>query len=116
MTFSFILLPTRPVIAAVRVGIKDAETGRSPYFWTVVTNRAKRINRLHEGMIATARIIPLGLAMDMIYQVIVLKTFYPGEAVFVALALAFLPYVFLRGPVSRIARWWRGNAPADKVG
>jgi hypothetical protein len=41
--------------------------------------------------------------MDAIYEWIVLKTFYPGEAVIVAIALAFLPYL-LRGPIARIAR------------
>jgi hypothetical protein len=39
---------------------------------------------------------------------IVLKTFYPGEAVIVAAALAFVPYVLLRGPIARIARWRLG--------
>ena len=80
--------------------------GRSAYFWTVLTSRADRGGRLREGLIATARIILLGFAMDAIYQFVVLHTFYPGEAVIVALALGFLPYLILRGPVARIARWW----------
>ena len=49
--------------------------------------------------------------MDAIYQYQVLKTFYPGEAVIIALALAFVPYLLIRGPVARTARWWRGEAP-----
>jgi hypothetical protein len=40
----------------------------------------------------------------------VLKTLYPGEAVVVALLLGFIPYLLLRGPVARIARW-RMRAP-----
>ena len=47
--------------------------------------------------------------MDVIYQLVVLKTFYPGEAVIVAIVLAFVPYLILRGPIARIARWRRGN-------
>jgi lauroyl/myristoyl acyltransferase len=43
--------------------------------------------------------------MDLIYQVIVLRWFYPLEALIVALVLAFLPYILLRGPVNRIARF-----------
>jgi hypothetical protein len=35
----------------------------------------------------------------------VLKTFYPGEAEIVAILLAFVPYLLLRGPVARVARW-----------
>jgi hypothetical protein len=60
---------------------------------------------------ATARIILLGLAMDVIYQVIVLKTFYPNEALVIALLLAFVPYLIIRGLVVRVA-WSRRRGPA----
>jgi hypothetical protein len=114
MTFRIILQPIMASIAALLDGIKDAKTGRSPYLWTVLTNPAERSGRLREGLIATGRIILLGLGIDAIYQFIVLKTFYPGEAVIVAIVLCFLPYLLLRGPAARIARWWRGDAPADE--
>jgi hypothetical protein len=106
MTFRFILQPVMAAIAALHDGIRDAQTGRSLYFWTVLTNPAKRGGRLREGLISTARIILLGLGMDAIYQATVLKTFYPGEAVIIALLLAFIPYLLLRGPFARLARWW----------
>jgi len=113
MTFRFVLQPTMAAIAAVYDGVKDARTGRSPYLWTVLTNPAERGGRLHEGLISTSRIILLGLGMDVTYQFMVLKTFFPGEAVIVSLLLAFVPYLLLRGPAARIARWWRGDAPAN---
>jgi hypothetical protein len=114
MTFRFILQPAMATIAALRDGIQDARYGRSPYLWTILTNREDRAERLHEGLISTARIILLGLGMDVIYQVIVLKSFYPSEAVIIALLLAFVPYLLLRGPIARIARWWYGHNPADR--
>jgi hypothetical protein len=68
---------------------------------------ATRTRRLNEGLNATARIILLlGLVMDAIYQGIVLRRFYPAEAVIVALLFAFVPYVIMRGPAARIARRW----------
>jgi hypothetical protein len=115
MTFRFFLQPAMAAIVALRDGINDARTGRSPYFWTVLTNPTDRAGRLQEGLISTTRIILLGLAMDAIYQLIVFKTFYPVEAVIVAIALAFVPYLLLRGPVARFARWWRGGVVADEV-
>jgi hypothetical protein len=115
MTFRFILQPTMAAIAALHDGVKDVRGGRSPFFWTVLSDSAKREGRLREGLIATARIILLGLAMDTIYQVIVLKTFYPAEAAIVAIVLAFLPYAALRGPIERIARWRLGGTPAGKA-
>lgn len=104
MTFRFLLQPVMATIAALHDGIKDARTGRSPYLWTMMTSRAQRGGRFREGLIATSRIILLGLVMDAIYQTVVLKTFYPGEAVIVAILLAFVPYLLLRGPIARVAR------------
>ena len=94
------------LIAALHDGVKDARRGRSPYFWTILHNAQKRGERLREGVVSTARIVLLGLCMDMIYQYKVLKTFYPGEAVLLALLLAFIPYLLLRGPIARIASKW----------
>jgi hypothetical protein len=51
----------------------------------------------------------MGLVMDLIYQALVLKTFYPDEALVVALLLAFLPYLIIRGLAARV---WRGRASA----
>ncbi len=113
MSFRFILQPAMAAIAALRDGIKDARTGRSPYFWTVLSNSQKRDERLYEGLISTSQIILLGLIMDTAYQFLVFKTFYSGQAVIVALLLAFLPYLLLRGPITRIARLRRGSAPEN---
>jgi hypothetical protein len=103
MTFRFLLQPTMATIAALHDGIKDARLGRAPYFWTILHDPEKRVERLREGVVSTARIILLGLGIDAIYQFRVLKTFYPGEAVLIAFLLAFLPYLLLRGAIARIA-------------
>jgi hypothetical protein len=68
---------------------------------------------LHEGLIATARILLLGIGMDLIYQYRVFDTFFPVEALIIALLLAFIPYLLLRGPVARIARWWMHRERTD---
>jgi hypothetical protein len=115
MTFRFILQPTMAAIAALHEGVKDARSGRAPFFWTLLSNRAERGGRLREGLIFTARIILLGIAMDTIYQISVLNTFYPDEAAIIAIALAFVPYALLRGTIERIARWWLAKTSAGKV-
>jgi hypothetical protein len=104
MRFRFILQPLMAAIAAIHDGREDARAGRSPYFMTVLRNPRERVGRLREGLNATARIILLGLVMDVIYQLIVLKTFYPNEALVIALLLAFVPYLIIRGLVLRVAR------------
>ena len=108
--FRFILQPVMAGIAALHDGVADARLGRSPYLWTVLADPSKRLGRLEEGVISTARVLLLGLVMDTVYQLIVFKTFYPAEAAIVAVVLAFIPYLLLRGPIARIARYRRAGA------
>ncbi|MGH7120346.1 MAG: hypothetical protein ACREFP_15380 [Acetobacteraceae bacterium] len=110
MRFRFILQPLMASAVAIRDGIKDSRGGRTPYFWTMVSLPQERVARLNEGLNATARIILLGLLMDLIYQLLVLRTFYPNESVVIAVLLAFVPYVIVRGPARRIAGRRRGSA------
>jgi hypothetical protein len=101
--FRFILQPVMAGIAALHDGIADARMGRTPYFWALVTRSSRLLGRLEEGVISTDRVLLLGLVMDTIYQLVVLKTFYPAEAAIVAIVLAFIPYLLLRGPITRFA-------------
>jgi hypothetical protein len=106
MAFRFFLQPAMAAIAATLDGVKDARIGRFPYFWTFLKHPAARGGRLREALFATARIILLGIGMDAIYQFRVFDTFYPVEALVIALVLAVVPYLLLRGPVTRIAYRW----------
>jgi hypothetical protein len=106
MTFRFFLQPTMAAIAALHDGIADARTGRRPYLHTILHDPAARAGRLQEGLFSISRIILFGFAMDAIYQWRVLGTFFPAEAVVITLILAVIPYLILRGPIGRIARWW----------
>jgi len=109
MTFRFILQPAMAAVMALRDGVKDARLGRRPYLWALlrgVRGPEGRRGRLWEGIVSTARILILGVVMDVIYQAIVLKTLYPAQAAVIAILLAFVPYVVLRGPFHRIARYW----------
>jgi hypothetical protein len=109
MTFRFFLQPIMVSIIAWRDGIKDARAGRRPYFWMMLTHPEKIGGQLHEGLVATARVILLGLGMDVVYQLLVFESFHPGEAGIIALLLAFVPYLLLRGSFTRLASWWRGD-------
>ncbi len=113
--FRFILQPAVATVLAIHDGIKDARTGRSPYFWTVLHDPDQCRSRLREGLVATSRVLILGFVMDAIYQWKVLGTFYPGEAFIVVLLLAFIPYLLVRGHTDRIARWWVGDAAPSRL-
>ncbi|GAA5074265.1 hypothetical protein GCM10025759_16350 [Lysobacter panacisoli] len=106
MTFRFVLQPTMALLMAIRDGFKDAKIGRAPYFWTIVNDAHRRRASLDEGIEATARILALGLVMEIIYQYRVFGTFHVLEAVNFILLLCFIPYLVMRGPINRLAHWW----------
>ena len=55
------------------------------------------------------------LVLDGVYQYLVLRWFYPGEALLVACVLAVIPYLLVRGPVTIIARARRRSAQKGPV-
>jgi hypothetical protein len=74
--------------------------------WTVLTDPLQRANLLREGWKAVARVFVLALIMDIIYQLIVERWIYPIELLSVAIVLAVVPYLLVRGPVNRLAQHW----------
>ena len=104
MKFRLVLQPVMAAIFAVRSGLKDAKKGNPPYFWAMFTNPKSRTEMLRDGWKSVGRVFILGIVMDAIYQFIVLRKFYPMEALVVAVVLALVPYLLIRGPVTRIAR------------
>lgn len=113
MSFRFILQPSMAAVTAIIDGLRDARIVRSPFFRALLFEPHHRIPRLVEAFNAIARIILLGLVMDVVYQLIAFHHFYPAEAVIVALVLAVVPYLVLRGLITRGARrWWHAIAAA----
>jgi hypothetical protein len=111
MTFRIILQPLMAGLLAVRAGLKDAREGRPPYFWTILTDSSQRADLIRQGWKSVARVFVLAIVMDVIYQLIVLRWIYPGETLIVAIALAVFPYLLLRGPINRLVRRFRRQAP-----
>ena len=91
-------------IFAVIAGLKDARAGKPPYFWSLITDASHRKEMLKDGWKSIGRVFILALILDAIYQGIVLHFFYLGEAIIVAIVLAIVPYLILRGIVTRLTR------------
>ena len=109
MTFRIILQPMMATLLGVLAGLKDAREGRPPFLWTILTDSTQRAALLHEGWKGIARVFILAIIMDVIYQLLVLRWFYPGEVLIIAILLAVVPYLLIRGPVNRIVRRWRSG-------
>ncbi len=115
MTFRFYLQPTMALIAALPDGIRDARLGHKSFFWSAWADSNVSTGRLREGLIATARVILLGISMDVIYQFKALLRFYPVEALIMAIMLAVIPYFIFRWLVERVARWWLARKGAGTL-
>jgi hypothetical protein len=55
----------------------------------------------------------VAVLVDVVYQLLELPRFRPLQALILAFALAVLPYLLVRGPVSRLARRVVRRAPTD---
>lgn len=103
MHFRVFLQPMMATIFAVLAGLKDAKAGNPPYFWAMFTQPAQRSEMIKYGWKQVGKIFILAVVLDVVYQFMVLHTVYPGEVIIVALILAIVPYLVLRGLVNRIA-------------
>jgi hypothetical protein len=104
LAFRFILQPVMATILAILDGLKDARTGRPPFSWAILSDPSHRASYLREGLKRLSRVIVFAFVMDAIYQFMVLHRFYPIEALVTVFVLAVLPYLLIRGPLTRIAR------------
>ena len=104
MKFRLLLQPAMAAFFAIRAGLSDARTGKPPFFWALVTDPSHRTDLLKDGWKSIGKVFIIALILDVIYQIIVLKFVYPGEAIYVAFVLAIVPYLILRGLTTRLAR------------
>jgi hypothetical protein len=76
--------------------------GNPPYFWTVVFNPQHRKDLLKLGWKRVSKIFIVAVVLDVIYQLKVNHWIYPGETLMVAIVLAIVPYLLVRGPINRL--------------
>lgn len=107
LTLRLFLQPAMAAIFAIRSGMKDARLGRPAYLWSILHDPAHRRDLLHEGWKDVSKVFVAAVVLDGIYQVIAIHRIRPIQLVLVPFVLALVPYVFLRGPVSRIAKHFR---------
>jgi hypothetical protein len=99
-----VIMPIVATILAIRAGLKDARTGQPAFLWAVVTSPAERRRLLHSGWKDIGRMLIIALVIDAVYQVMMFRAFHVVQALIVAVVLAMVPYVLIRGPINRVAR------------
>src|SRR5271154_3001 len=104
MKFRLVLQPAMAAFFAIRSGLADARAGKPPYFWGLLSEHGQRADMIKDGWKSVGRVFILALVLDAVYQIIVLHFVYLGEMIIVAFVLAIVPYLILRGLVTRLAR------------
>lgn len=104
LTLRLLFQPGMALFFGIRDGLKDGKEGRPPYFWAFFFKPWSRRELIRRGWKSIGTVFVMAVIIDAIYQYIVFRWFYPGEALMVAFILACVPYVLIRGPVSRLVR------------
>lgn len=104
MKFRVVLQPAMASFFAIRMGLADARAGKPPYFWGLLSDSGQRDAMIKDGWKSVGKVFILALILDAVYQIIVLHFVYVGEMIIVAFILAIVPYLTLRGLVTRVAR------------
>lgn len=104
MKFRLLIQPLVASIFAIRAGLADARAGRPAFLWGLFTHPEQRGTMLKDGFKDVAKVFTMATVMDLVYQWLVTRQVHVLAALLMAAILCFIPYLLLRGPVSRIAR------------
>jgi hypothetical protein len=69
-----------------------------------ITDPTERRRLVRMAVKDVGRIFIVAIVLDITYQLVVLRWVYPGEVLVVAVACAVVPYVLVRGPITRLVR------------
>jgi hypothetical protein len=121
LNFRLVVMPTVVTLLALRADWKDAREGRPAFLGAFITDPAERRRLFRLALTDIGRILIVAIVLDTAYQLMVFHWIYPGEVLVVAVVCAIVPYVLVRGPITRLARMlygkWTGPAlsPAPKT-
>lgn len=107
MSFRFILQPTMAILFGIKDGLRFAREGRSFLLWGGPEDPVERRAQFLATWRSIGKVFVLAMVLDVLYQLIVLHWVYPLETLIVALVLAIVPYLSVRGLVNAAMRAWR---------
>jgi hypothetical protein len=93
--FRLILQPLVATVFGIRAGVQNARRrpqAESPRTLDPTYRRAM----FHQAWQDAGKMLIAGVVLDFVYQYLVLRTLYPGEALLVAFLLVVVPYQLIR--------------------
>jgi len=113
MNLRFILQPTMAVLLGIRDGLRYAREGRSFLLWGGPENPAERRAQLLATWRSIGKVFVLAIVLDIICRWIAVNWFFPLETLIVAIGVAVVPYLAVRGSVNWLARSRRARARSE---
>jgi hypothetical protein len=104
LNFRLLVMPLVVTFFAIRAAMRDARRGQPRFFRTFLTQPGERARLVRSALKDVGKIFVVAILLDTTYQILVLKSFYLGELLFVAVASAILPYLVVRSAVSPLMR------------
>ena len=104
MKFRLVLQPAHGVVLRNPRRAGGCQVGQAAVLLGPCVGLADRVGMLEGGWKDVGKVFILAIVLDVMYQLIVFRFVYPGEALVVAVILAILPYLILRGLVTRMFR------------
>ena len=104
MTFRLYVQPMVATFFAIRSGLRDARDAQPLYFWTMIFNATRRRELILHGWKDVGTLFIVAIALDVTHQLIAFQWVYPIQLLIVAVLLAIVPYLIMRGLTHRIAR------------
>jgi hypothetical protein len=102
--FRLFIMPTVVTILAIRAGLRDVREGQPAFLWALLAMPTERQRLLRSALKDVGRIFIVAVVLDTVYQLAVLRAFYPIQVLIVAVACAIVPYILIRGPITRLTR------------
>ncbi|RPH35544.1 MAG: hypothetical protein EHM91_17085 [Planctomycetota bacterium] len=104
LNFRLVVMPTVVTLLALRADWKDAREGRPAFLGAFITDPVERRRLFRIAVTDVGRVFLMAIVLDTTYQWMVFRWVYPGQVLTVAVVCAVVPYVFVRGPITRLAR------------
>ena len=102
--FRLVVMPLVVTFLALRAHRRDVREGRPTRLGAFFTDPAARTRLVRSALKDIGRVFVVAVVMDTAYQLWVFRWVYPVQLLIVAVACAIVPYVLVRGPITRLVR------------
>lgn len=103
MWFRLILQPLVATVFGIRAGLANARATKTQSQGPPSPDRGKRRALFRQGLRDVGIMFVVGVGLDVVFQLIALRTVYPLEAVVVGFLLVAVPYQIVRTIVALLA-------------